>query len=395
MSRFRQSLVATMAGLLIASSAAHGTAQETDSLDVALRAQMASITLDSASLPGGYVFTGEAFLTAEQIAGGDISAEELTGAGLASYYVSAYRSPDTGHEISSYVSAWSDAAAAEAGFAIVEDEGRSNPDGAFEDVEAAVGESPGETTTGTYPDSNDDTVTVTTADVTFRVDRFLIGSSLETRDGTTPDIQIVNALAATLEGRTTAAIGNENPVGTDLALVPQVMPLSVLGVELQAGFLGAGDVEQMYGLQGSVLGGFTASWAEAVGLGSEDAQHPYLSVGVTSFGTEKDANAIIDQIDNLAPDVANAEAVEDVEIAGVDTLAAFRFPSLATGASDADSFRIVAVSGSTLVVIDVQGAPTAEVAQETAIQLATSQIACLGEASCAAPELPADLSGQA
>jgi hypothetical protein len=167
---------------------------------------MASITLDSASLPGGYVFTGEAFLTAEQIAGGDISAEELTGAGLASYYVSAYRSPDTGHEISSYVSAWSDAAAAEAGFAIVEDEGRSNPDGAFEDVEATVGESPGETTTGTYPDSNDDTVTVTTADVTFRVDRFLIGSSLETRDGTTPDIQIVNALSATLEGRTTAVV---------------------------------------------------------------------------------------------------------------------------------------------------------------------------------------------
>jgi hypothetical protein len=151
----------------------------------------------------------------------------------------------------------------------------------------------------------------------------------------------------------------------------------------------------MYGLQGSVLGGFTASWAEAVGLGSEDAQQPYLSVGVTSFGTEEDANAIIDQIDNLAPDVANAEAVEDVEIAGVDTLAAFRFPSLATGASNVDSFRIVAVSGSTLVVIDVQGAATAEVAQETAIQLATSQIACLGEASCAAPELPADLSGQA
>lgn len=394
MSRFRQLLVAVVAGLFIATSGAHVAAQETDSPDVALRAQMASITLDGASLPGGYVFTGEAFLTAEQIASGDIAADELTEAGLVSYYISAYRSPDSGHEISTYVSAWSDADAAEAGFEIVEDEGRANPDGTFEDAEAIIGESPSETTTGTYPDSNDDSVTVTTADVTFRLDRFLIGSSLETRDGATPDVQIVNALAATLEGRATAAINNGNPVGTDLELVPQVLPLTGLGIELQAGFLGAGDVEQMYGLRGSVLGGLTASWSEAVGLGDLDTLHPYISVGVTSFGAEEDAAAIIEQIDNLAPEVPNAEEVDGVEIEGADALVAYSFPSLATDADDADSFRIVAVTGATLVVIDVQGAPDLETAQETATLLAVTQVGCLGETSCAVPELPAALTGQ-
>jgi len=394
MSRFRQLLVAVAAGLFIATSGAHIAAQETDSPDVGLRAQMASITLDGASLPGGYVFTGEAFLTAEQIASAEIGADELTDAGLVSYYVSTYRSPDSGYEISTYVSAWSDADAAEAGFEIVEDEGRSNPDGTFEDAEAIVGESPSETTTGTYPDSNDDSVTVTTADATFRLDRFLIGASLETRDGATPDVQIVNALAATLEGRATAAINNGNPVGTDLELVPRVLPLSGLGIELQAGFLGAGDAEQMYGLQGSVLGGFTASWAEAVGLGDLDALQPYISVGVTSFGAEEDAAAIIEQIDNLAPEVPNAEEVDGVEIEGVDALVAYSFPSLATGADDADSFRVVAVAGSTLVVIDVQGAPDMETARETATLLATTQVGCLGETSCAVPELPAALTGQ-
>ncbi|CAN5845430.1 hypothetical protein BH24CHL3_BH24CHL3_06500 [soil metagenome] len=394
MSRFRQLLVAVAAGLFIATSGAHIAAQETDSSDVGLRAQMASITLDGASLPGGYVFTGEAFLTAEQIASAEIGADELTDAGLVSYYVSTYRSPDSGYEISTYVSAWSDADAAEAGFEVVEDEGRSNPDGTFEDAEAIVGESPSETTTGTYPDSNDDSVTVTTADATFRLDRFLIGASLETRDGATPDVQIVNALAATLEGRATAAINNGNPVGTDLELVPRVLPLSGLGIELQAGFLGAGDVEQMYGLQGSVLGGFTASWAEAVGLGDLDALQPYISVGVTTFAAEEDAAAIIAQIDNLAPEVPNAEEVDGVEIEGVDALVAYSFPSLATGTDDADSFRVVAVAGSTLVVIDVQGAPEMETARVTATLLATTQVGCLGEMSCAVPELPAALTGQ-
>jgi hypothetical protein len=393
MSRLRHTLGALLAGTLIAAAGSQVSAQDTVSPDVALRAQMAAITLDGSALPGGYIFVGETFLTAEQSISGDLTADDLTGAGFVSQYVSTYRNPDNGFEISSYVSAWSDGAAAEAGFALIEDEAQTHPDGELTDGDAPVGESPGESTTGTYPDSADASVTVNTSDVTFRADRFLVGVSLETRDGSEAATDTVNTLAGTLEGRATSVIGNENPEGTDLALTAQAVPLFGLGSELQAGFLDTGDVEGMYGLQGSALSDFTASWTEAVGLGEGDALQPYISVSLTSFGSAEAATAIIDQIGDLAPDVPNVEPVDGVEVEGSDAVAAFSFPSLATGATEADSFRIVTVADTALVVIDVQGAPSVEIAQETAAQLATAQLACVGESSCAAPELPADLAG--
>ncbi len=394
MSRLRHTIGAILVSTTLVVAGQGAMAQESGSPDIALRAQMASITLDSATLPGGYVFTGESFLAADAVASADLPAEELTGAGFVSQYVSAYRNPDNGFVIRSYVSAWTDASAAEAGFGIIEDEARTLPEGTFEDTGAPVGEAPGETTTGTFPDPQDGSVTVSSTDVTFRVDRFLVGTSLETRDGSTPDAETINVLAGTLEGRVTSAIASESPEGTDLQLIPQALPLSGLGLELQAGFLNTGDVEQMYGLQGSVLGGFTASWSEVIGLGDEDALQPFVSIGLTSFGSAEDANAIVDQIGDLAPNASTSEPVDGLEIDGAGSVAAFSFASAATGATEPDSFRVVAVAETMLVVVDVQGAPAVEVAQTTATQLATAQIACIGQAECAAPTLPAELTGQ-
>lgn len=142
MSRLRHTVGAVMATALLAVTGLQGVAQQTEAPDVNLRAQMASITLDRAMLPGGFVLVGETFLSAEQVAQGDVSAEDLTGAGFVSQYVSVYRNAESGVEISSYVSAWTDGAAAEAGFAIIEDEARLHPEGSFEDSEAGVGEAP-------------------------------------------------------------------------------------------------------------------------------------------------------------------------------------------------------------------------------------------------------------
>lgn len=394
MSRFRHTVGAVLVCTTLVIAGHGAVAQESGTPDAALRAQMASITLDSATLPGGYVFTGETFLGADAVVSGDLTAEELSGAGFVSQYVSAYRNPDSGFVIRSYVSAWNDDAAAEAGFALIEDEGRTLPEGTFEDADAPVGEAPGETTSGTYPDPADESATVTTTDVTFRADRFLVGAVIETRDGSVPDAEIVNQLAGTLESRATSAVANENAEGTDLPLVPQALPLAGLGQELQAGFLNAGDVEQMYGLQGSVLGGFTGSWSNVVGLGDGDALQPYVSVGLTSFGSAEDAGAIVEQIGELAPNAESTTPVDGVAIEGAGSVAAFSFASPATGATEPDSFRVVAVADTMLVVIDIQGAPSVEIAQTTATQLATAQVACIGQAECAAPTLPAELTGQ-
>jgi hypothetical protein len=173
--------------------------------------------------------------------------------------------------------------------------------------------------------------------------------------------------------------------------VPQALPLSTLAPSLQAGFLGAPDVEQMYGLQGSALGGLTASWNEVVALAEDGAAAPYVSVGLTSFGSAEGAQAVIDQIGDLAPEVAGSEPVEGYSVEGATASAAFQFPSQAAGSDEADSFRIVAIVDASLIVIDVQGAPSVEVAQSTAETLITAQLGCLGQESCEVPGLPEEL----
>lgn len=393
MSRFRQTFGAVVATALLATTAMHGVAQETTAPDVALRGQMASITLDRSMLPGGYVFVGETFLTAEQVAQGDVSADDLTGAGFISQYVSVYRNPESGFQISSYVSAWTDAAAAEAGVAIIEDEGRLHPDGTFEDGDAGVGETPGETTTGSWPDANDSAVTVTSVDTTFRVGSFLVGTSLDTRDGSAPDADTVTSLAGSLEARATSAANGDSPDGTDLGLVSQALPLASLAPSVQVGFLGTADVESMYGLQGSSLGSLTASWNDVVALGADGTNAPFVSVGLTQFGSEAEAQTVLDQFADLSPASVALAPVDGFAVEGATAAAGFQFASQATGAESADSFRAVAVVGTTLIVIDVQGAADATVAQSAAESLIAAQVGCIGQTECAVPELPAELTG--
>lgn len=363
------------------------------SVDVALRAAMASITLDESALPGGYAFDGETFLTAEQSAAGSVDAAALTDVGFVSQYVSVYTDEEETGRIRTYVTAWSDAAAAKAGFAVIEDETRTIADGELTDAETSVGEEPREVTSGTYTDPSDAATVVSTVDLTFRIDRYLVGVAVESTGGTAPDPAIADSLAAELEGRATAALGNENPERTDLALVPSVLPLSGLGIELQAGFLSPVEVEGLYGLQGSALGGFDATWSEAVGLGTDDNLAPYVAVGVTTFGSDADATAVVEQASELTPAISGVEAADAPTIEGASLTVAFRFPSPATGADTIDSYRVMFAAGATVGVIDVQGASSPEVAEQAALDLAAAQVSCFGAETCAAPTLPAELTG--
>lgn len=389
MSRLRPFTGALLAAGLLASSILTGSTQGTVEADVQLRAEMAAITLQRVSLPTGYVFSGETFLSAEQVASGDLSAQELTDAGFVSQYLSVYTDPDTGNQISSYVSAWTDADAATAGFDLIEDESRTHPDGSFTDSDAGVGEAPGETTTGTF---TADGKTVSTVDTTFRIGQFLVGTSLQTSDGSTPDPAVVSGLAGAIEARATSAVAGDSPEGTDLALAAQAMPLFALAPSLQTGFLGAQEAEQMYGLQGSALGTLTASWTDVIGLGADNGG-PFVSVGLTQFASPEDAHAVVTQFGELAPQVPGATQIDGFELEGATAAVAFEFPSVATGGDTPNSFRIAAVVESTLIVIDVQGASSVEVAETAAMDLAGNQLACVGQTSCAVPSLPAELTG--
>lgn len=390
MSCFRRALGALVLGSLLANAGPAALAQDA-AADVELRARLAAITLDERELPEGFEFQGETFLPADQLATGDLDASALTEAGFVAQYVSVYGNDAGDTRIRSYASAWNDAEAAEAGFELLEDEDVTAPDADLSDGDASVGEEPRETTTGTYPDPADDSAIVNTADVTFRVDRFLVGVAVETTDGEAADAELAGALAAETEGRATGMIGDQAPEGTDPGLASQALPLQGLGDELQAGFLSPTEVERLYGLQGSALGSFTASWAQAIGLGEEEGQPPYLAVGLTTFDAAEDAGTIVEQAAELSPDIQGIEAVDGVSIEGADGAVAYRFPSPATEATEIDSFRVIFAVDETVGVIDVQGAPSAEIAEQAATELATAQAACVGQETCEAPTLPEGL----
>jgi hypothetical protein len=382
-------LGAVLAGTVTTAAVSTSYAQAAAAPDVTVRAQMAAITLDQESLPDGYAFVGEAFLTADQVASGDLKASSLTDAGFVGQYVSVYQNTSDKSRIRSYVSAWKDQASAEKGYALLEDEKTTDPKASLKDGDTSVGDAPHEISTGTYPEG---TNTIGTADVTFRSGSFLVGLAVEKTDGSAPSADTAQQLAKTEADRAATVIGGKNPDFADLALPAQALPLDGLGTEVQAGFISPAEAESIYNLTGSALDKLKASWTDTIGLGKTDAQVPYVTVSLTTFGSDTDAKAIVTGAKDLSPDLTNAKAVDGAKVDGADATTAFTFSSLATGATNADSYRVIYSKGATVVVIDVQGAKKVEDAQSAAQALATSQLACLGKTTCAAPAIPAALS---
>lgn len=396
--RLHRSLGALTIGALLLGTAGTAVAQNstpetTGGLDTATRSSLAAITLDASSLPDGYTFNGETFLTADQLASGDVAAADISSAGIVGYYVSEYTNSGDGSVIRSYASAWGSASAVQGGFDLLEDETRTDPDAALTDGSTDVGSDPREITTGTLPDASDANVTYGIADVTFAVDQYLVGVSLQTSDGSEASTETVNTLAADLQSRTEGVVAGTAPAGTNLDLPGKVLDLHDLGTTIQEGFLNAAEAEQQLGLNGSALSGFSASWVDSVGLGDgSNALAPFVTIATTEFSDEAAAKAVVDQAADLTPNLEGIAPVDGVEVDGASGVAAFSFSSAAVTGSGIDSFRIVYANGNTLTVIDVQGAANLDAAQAAATELATAQIACSGDASkCAVPTAPASL----
>jgi len=382
-------LSAILAGSVSAMTSPVSMAQDAGP-DVALRAKMAAITLDQEALPDGYTFVGEAFLTADQVASGSLDAKTLTDAGFQSQYVSIYENTESKGRIRSYVSAWTDDAAAQKGFDLLENETATSPDASLTDGDTSVGEEPHELTTGTYKDGD---ATIGTADITFRSGSMLVGVAVEKTDGSEADSKTAEQLATMAGQRASDVAGDKSPKFTDLGLPAQVLPLQSLGHEVQAGFISPSEAESIYGLQGSALTKLTASWSDTVGVGKGDDQVPYISVAVTTFGSADDAKAVVDHAADLNGTLANGKAIDGAKVDGADATAAFEFTSAVTGGDAVNSYRILYVKGSDVVVVDVQGAPNGDLAKQTAESLAKAQIGCLGQSECAAPSLPDGLAG--
>jgi hypothetical protein len=351
---------------------------QTTGLDTQTRAQLAAIPLTSGELPQGYRLVTEGFTPDGQAAFTNIDQASL--AGYVGLYSSVYENPEAPGGIMSYVSVWTDAAAAEAGFAIVEDETVTSPGVALIDAELDAGTGSAELTAGTV-EENGTALNVT--DATFVVERFIVGVTVRTADDSPIDASGITAMVDALEGRANAVLSGQAPSGADLGLPGTVIDVRPLGVEQQAGFLSASESEALYGLSGSSLGGIQTSWVSYVATGDQGAA-PYVAVAVSTFENADNAARVVEQSADLVPLTVELQPVEGYSVEGVEAVRGYQYAS--PGAAVPDSFRAVAQIGAQLVVIDVQGAASVEQAQTAATDLLAAQVRC-GNGDCTLPQV--------
>jgi hypothetical protein len=346
------------------------------------RAAMAAIPLITSDLPEGYAFAGEGFLPAATVASTfNVEEAQVTGAGFEGMYLSFYQAPDGGGTITSAVSAWTDAAAAEQGFALLEDEAVTTPGSDATDAELDAGTGSAELTTGTI-DTEGGTRAVT--DATFVVDRYVAGVTVETPQDAPMDAAGIQAMVDALEARAGAVVAGQSPDGTDLTLPTAVLDLRPLGSEIQAGYLSAGETERLYGVSGSSLSNLTASWVSGIVAG-EGGEGPAVVIAASRFPDADTAARVVEQSGDLAPVELELQPV-DIVVEGAGTVRGFQYAGPAAADGTLDSFRGVMQVDATVVVIDVQGAASVEAAQGAVTDLLTAQVAC-GGGSCQLPEV--------
>lgn len=380
-SLLRVTMVLMLAGTWMVSVTDVGS--QTSGLDGQTRANLAAIPLTTDDLPDGYGLVGEAFLSAEQVASGDLDAGQISDAGFAGMYASVYQIPGEEGAITSYVSIWDDADSAATGFELLEDEAVTDPNGTSSDEELDAGDGPAELTTDT---EETDGGTLISTDATFVVDRYVVGVDVATAGGGEIGADSIAALIEAAEARASTVAGGGAPGGIDLSLAMSTLEIGSLGTEVQAGFLSPTEAEALYGVSGSSLSGLQSSWVSLVAAG-EDGTSPFVVVGVSAFEDGETSARVVEQSAELVPAELELQPVDDYGVDGTDGVRGYSFVSPATAdATEANSFRAVAQSGDQVIVVDVQGAASVDEAQAAVTELLTAQLAC-GDGDCAVPDV--------
>jgi hypothetical protein len=378
---WRLTLVAMLASLTVLAQLQAGA--QTNELDTESRARLAAIPLIASEMPAGYTFAGEGFLPVERTGVQNVDPQQLVELGFQGLYRSDYRPQGAGGGISSYAWQWSDAAAAEEAFAIVEDETVTQPDAGATDAPLEAGTGSAELTTVTVVDAAGATLSVT--DASFVIDRYIVGVTVVTPVEAPIDPAAVTAMVDTLEARAGTALAGQAPAGTDLAVPGTVIDVRPLGTEIQAGYLSAGESEALYGVTGSVLGGMRTSWVAAVATGEAGAA-PYISVSASVFEDADQAARVVAQSGELVPLTIDLQPVDAFAINGAESARGFQYASASSVDGSPDSFRGVIQIGTTVVVVDVQGATSLEPAFTTVTALLDAQVRCAA-GDCTLPEI--------
>jgi hypothetical protein len=120
-------------------------------------------------------------------------------------------------------------------------------------------------------------------------------------------------------------------------------------------------------------------------VAGEGGSGPSVVIAASTFADADTAARVVEQAAALAPVTIDLQPV-DFAVDGADSAMGFQYASPGSADGAVDSFRGVIQVGTTMVVVDVQGASSPEQAQTAVTSLLTAQIACSG-GTCQLPEI--------
>jgi len=346
------------------------------------RLDMAAMALDSSVLPPEFQLVYESYIAPAALdlrLGGIIEQSEIAATGLRGYYESSYSTPEGTAQLRSYLQEYADEQGAAAGFALFEDETRLAPDAAFTDEPGpGIGEEPSEITTGSYAAPVPETGP-TNIDITFRVGRIIAGVAMDSSADTTIDRELTLDLARALEERINAVLGGQPLPAIDPTLPERYVGLGDSWVVTNEGYW---VIPEIYGpdTPPEIAAGFESGYFRADAFDPGNAGGfplPRIAIGIAEFSNEQAPLVLLSNLETIQPTFIALEHVEIDPIPGSSVTLGYQFANTYMSGSSVDSFRVIALAGSTMLTIDVQGNGSADAAQTAAVEIASAQLGCI------------------
>lgn len=380
-----------LASILAVTSAIGALAQSASSTLGQSQPDLAAMVLPASSWPDGATLLSEGFESITDLSGnsmGVLTEQAIRDTNLASFYSSYYRAGDGVTNFRTYAEFYPTVADAEAGFALLEDETIFAEAMEFSDQPLdGIGAAPSEISTGSYTPGGSEKIF--SIDITFRVDTLLVGIGIDTSDPAGPDQAMALDFARALEARVMNVLAGNTPEDVLAGFSQSTLALTGAATTQLEGYVASPDSINTY-LDLStpgILGGYLRSYAV-----SEVSQLPVITIVTAKVDDESAIFTTLSSQGEMLEQYLDATEIESLSVAGADVAVGFQMRDIyGVSQGEPNSARIIAAVGMTLIVIDVQGAPSAESAIGAATALADAQIACLTIMACIPVGVPVQL----
>jgi hypothetical protein len=372
-----------------------------------------AMALTADDLPPGYLLDTGRYTPAALIPFTfPATAEEVATVGIIRSYDAFYYLPGTQEGIRLYLNQYPTVEAAEAGFALFEDETFA-PDDPFaplasEDLPGpGVGEPPSEITVSTNPAAPgqfyqdiDATIRVGTIGAGVGVAGIVEGTGEDASPADPERLRRATELVRVLHDRITAVLAGQSPAGSDLVLPGLLLPVQGTWSGITEGYVSPVQALPVSIDTPPAAAAFTSGYFRTTAVGPLQPRGsnqppdwvqglPHITIGVAEFGDAQAAAAALALArTGLVPFGVEGprEPIADPTVSGANAAAAYRTAYLPLPGTAADGFGVAFTVDNRLAIVEVVGSPEAE---RLARDLAPRQAACLAGTECK----PVDLTG--